>query len=403
MLASLLKAKKLLKVFHDDGFEAYIVGGAVRDLLLDRHINDIDIATSARPEQVQKLFTKILPVGIEHGTVIVRFEHRNYEVTTFRSESNYRDYRHPECVRFETSILEDLKRRDFTMNAIALSIDDVLIDPYGGQHDLGNKIIRTVNNPEDRFREDPLRILRGLRFASQLGFAIPADQVEVITDCAPLIKNISIERIFQEFTKMLAGKALASGMPLLIETNCYHFLPLLETKTSELLSLSKLDLYCLESDWERWCALAIVLEIQDIKGFCGAWKMSKHHYTLINKHVIAYFSMKDKLWDRVSLYHASLTSALVIERIRGLFEKNDKPKQTKSQLKTLWDDMPIHEKKDIKVSGDDLITWSTHHPGPWIAEVLMLIEIEILHGRLRNNREDTKEWLMACQKPKFGF
>ncbi|HET7615418.1 MAG TPA: CCA tRNA nucleotidyltransferase, partial [Bacillales bacterium] len=159
----------------ENGYEAYIVGGAVRDHLIGRRVKDIDIATSATPDKVDGLFDKTIPVGVEHGTVVVRFRHQSFEVTTFRKESDYKDHRRPSAVSFVSSLHEDLQRRDFTINAMALSREGELIDPCDGRSDLQRKLIRTVGTAKERFEEDPLRMMRAVRFASELDFRIEAE------------------------------------------------------------------------------------------------------------------------------------------------------------------------------------------------------------------------------------
>ena len=165
--------KKMNAVFQDNGFEAHLVGGAVRDMIRGKAASDWDLATNAPPQQVAKMFRRVIPTGIAHGTVTVLFQGHSVEVTTYRTEADYSDGRHPDSVNYAATIQEDLSRRDFTMNAMAASLDDgSIVDPFGGQDDIQNKIIRTVGNPLDRFDEDGLRPVRAIRFATQLGFTI---------------------------------------------------------------------------------------------------------------------------------------------------------------------------------------------------------------------------------------
>ena len=166
------KQEYVLNTLRQNGYEGYIVGGCVRDSLLGLTPNDYDVTTNATPDVVQSLFPKTAPTGIAHGTVTVIIEKEPIEVTTFRSESGYSDSRHPDVTRFETDIKYDLSRRDFTVNAMAYNNEKGLIDLYGGSQDLKNKFLRAVGNPQKRFGEDALRILRLFRFASQLGFTI---------------------------------------------------------------------------------------------------------------------------------------------------------------------------------------------------------------------------------------
>ena len=185
------------------GYEACPVGGCVRDLLLGRAPGDWDIATSARPEAVTARFERTVPTGLKHGTVTVLLGGMALEVTTFRGESGYSDGRHPDRVTFGVGLREDLARRDFTINAMALAPDGSVLDPFGGRADLARRLIRCVGEPERRFTEDALRMLRAVRFAAQLGFSLEARTAAALASCAPLLERVSGERIRAELEKTL--------------------------------------------------------------------------------------------------------------------------------------------------------------------------------------------------------
>ena len=196
----------VIEKLQENGFEAYIVGGCVRDLLLNRTPNDYDITTNALPEEIMKIFEKTVPTGIKHGTVTVIAEKEPVEVTTFRSDGEYKDFRRPANVKFVSDIKEDLSRRDFTVNAMAYNKQKGVVDCFFGKEDLENKILRAVGDPEKRFREDALRILRLFRFASQLGFSIEKNTLESALKLKDSLKNISKERIFSELLKAISGE-----------------------------------------------------------------------------------------------------------------------------------------------------------------------------------------------------
>lgn len=198
-----------------EGYEAYAVGGCVRDSVIGRVPDDWDITTSARPEQVKQLFRRTIDTGIEHGTVTVMLGREGYEVTTFRIDGEYRDNRHPENVEFTASLEEDLKRRDFTINAMAYNEQKGIVDLFGGMDDIKAGIIRCVGNPHDRFGEDALRMLRAVRFSAQLGYDIDDDTSEAIEELAGTIAAVSKERIHTEI-----GKTLMSAHPEYIERAC---------------------------------------------------------------------------------------------------------------------------------------------------------------------------------------
>lgn len=196
-------AEKILQTLETAGYEAYIVGGAVRDYMMGMHPADYDIATSARPEQVKALFSHTIDTGLKHGTVTVVENKTGFEVTTYRCESGYCDMRHPDKIAFVKTIEEDLKRRDFTVNAMAYSPKRGMVDLFSGEEDLKKHIIKCVGIAEERFKEDALRMLRAVRFAACLNFELSPEVLKAIRKCAVLIKNISPERILGELNKIL--------------------------------------------------------------------------------------------------------------------------------------------------------------------------------------------------------
>lgn len=209
------------KVFFQAGYKAYLVGGAVRDMLMKVPAHDWDVATNATPQDVIKLFKFVVPTGIEHGTVTVHYKGNEIEVTTFRTEAGYSDGRHPDSINYAATIEEDLARRDFTMNAIAASLEDgIITDPYGGQDDIKNKLIRTVGAAHERFMEDGLRPVRALRFASKLGFSIEKNTYSEIfkKEIQAKAASISIERFRDEFEKIMASPKPSVGLKLLEES-----------------------------------------------------------------------------------------------------------------------------------------------------------------------------------------
>ena len=217
-------AAALLDALHAAGYAAYAVGGCVRDSLLGRTAHDWDLCTSALPQQVMELFgtEQCIPTGLQHGTVTIKYGGQLYETTTFRTEGSYTDGRHPDEVRFVPDVREDLARRDFTINAMAYNEAEGLVDPFGGQADLQNGLLRAVGEPQQRFTEDALRILRLYRFAARFGFALDAATARAARQLAPHLDCISAERIQEELAKLLAAPqpgaylepaVLAVGLP----------------------------------------------------------------------------------------------------------------------------------------------------------------------------------------------
>ena len=200
-------AAALLDALHAAGYAAYAVGGCVRDSLLGRTAHDWDLCTSALPQQVMELFgaEQCIPTGLQHGTVTIKYGGQLYETTTFRTEGSYTDGRHPDAVQFVPDVREDLARRDFTINAMAYNAAEGLVDPFGGQKDLQNGLLRAVGEPQQRFTEDALRILRLYRFAARFGFALDAATARAARQLAPHLDCISAERIQEELAKLLAA------------------------------------------------------------------------------------------------------------------------------------------------------------------------------------------------------
>ena len=199
------KVNMIIKTIQAAGFEAYAVGGCVRDSILGRIPDDWDITTSANPQEIKKIFKRTIDTGIQHGTVTVMMDKEGFEVTTYRIDGEYEDSRHPKEVTFTSNLREDLRRRDFTINAMAYNEEVGLIDIFGGISDIEKKIIRCVGDAKERFTEDALRMMRAVRFSAQLGYSIEAGTKEAIKELAPNLKNISAERIQVELVKLVVS------------------------------------------------------------------------------------------------------------------------------------------------------------------------------------------------------
>ena len=213
----------VLSVLEKNGHEGYIVGGSLRDMILGREPNDFDVTTSALPERVCEIFRaagySVIETGIKHGTVTVMCEKEPVEVTTFRFDGEYKDSRHPENVTFTRNIADDLSRRDFTVNAIAFSAKRGLVDLFGGEEDIKKRVIRCVGEPEKRFEEDALRILRAFRFVSKLDFEIDAETLLGAEKMRLGLENVSRERIFAELSGLLVGKSAGKALELMLKTD----------------------------------------------------------------------------------------------------------------------------------------------------------------------------------------
>ncbi len=221
-------ASFIIQTLEKSGFEAYVVGGCVRDMVLGREPEDWDITTSATPQQVKALFRRTIDTGIQHGTVTVMVGSEGYEVTTYRMDGEYEDHRHPKEVVFTPNLIEDLKRRDFTINALAFNPRTGLVDEFDGLGDLERHCIRCVGVAKERFEEDALRMLRGIRFAGQLQFELEEKTLQAIEEKAPTLTNVSAERIRTELTKLIVSGGSARLM-LAVQTGLSkYFLPELD-------------------------------------------------------------------------------------------------------------------------------------------------------------------------------
>ena len=268
------QATPILTEIEKAGFEAYFVGGCVRDHLIGREISDIDIATSATPHEIKKIFPKTIDVGIEHGTVIVNWNKETYELTTFRTDGEYTDFRRPSEVTFIRNLHEDLKRRDFTMNSIAMDKDGTLIDPFQGKQAIQNKMIETVGAASERFHEDALRMMRAVRFVSQLQFSIEPTTYHALKEHASLLEKVATERKTIEFEKLLNGKNKVQALEMLIDTKLYRYLPGLKNHEKALLDVTRLDIELL-TIVEIWSLLLYFIgcSTSESEKFLRQWKL----------------------------------------------------------------------------------------------------------------------------------
>ena len=384
-------ALPVLETIQAAGFEAYYVGGSVRDALLGKPVNDVDIATSAFPEEIKQLFKKTVDVGIEHGTVMVLMEGESYEVTTFRTESTYQDFRRPDSVTFVRSLKEDLKRRDLTINAFAMDQTGEIQDFFGGEEDLDNKVIRAVGRPEERFNEDALRMMRAVRFASQLGFHLEADTFYAIVVNAHLLENIAVERIRVEFVKMAMGKYLRQGFAGFVETRLYMYCPGLLHAKQALRNFVKVK-EPIDSERQVWALLLYQLGIQDEKAaraFLKHWKLSNqlvqdsadlHQLILYRLH----YSQSNE-----TVYRYSKELALDAERCLYLI---DMPHDREAVL-AIDSALPIHSRKELAIDGSIIMKETERRGGRWLGDAIQAAETAVVKGEIANETAEILAFL----------
>ena len=390
------KALPILKKIREAGYEAYFVGGSVRDVLLNRPIHDVDIATSSYPEETKSIFHRTVDIGIEHGTVLVLEAGGEYEITTFRTEDIYVDYRRPSSVSFVRSLEEDLKRRDFTVNAFALDETGFVIDKFNGLADLEAKLLRAVGNPAERFNEDALRIMRGFRFAASLDFDIEPDTFAAMATHAPLLEKISVERSFIEFDKLLMAPFWRKGIKAMMTSQAQNYLPYLENTHNKLQQLldDLADDYQFKTSEQAWAALLLTLDIKDIRTFLKAWKTSSQFQKDVETIVVIYrFRLVNEL-DKMIIYRYGSHLIEQAEDLRAGFGLS----VDFGCIERLDNELAIHDKHEIVVNGGTLIKELQYKPGPELGLVLKEIEDKIVLGQLINDKEAIFEFIRKKSK-----
>lgn len=438
------QAVKIIDVLEQAGFEAYVVGGCVRDSLLQKEPKDWDITTSAKPEQVKALFSRTIDTGIEHGTVTVMMDKVGYEVTTYREDGEYKDHRRPMGVTFTSSLEDDLKRRDFTINAMAYNETEGLVDLFGGKEDLEHGILRCVGEARDRFDEDALRILRALRFSAQLNFELEEKTKEAMKEKCGFLRDISAERIQVELTKLLVSnhpEKLITGYELGI-TNVVlpEFDAMMQTEQNHPYHCYNVGLHTIEvvkniepEPILRWAALLHdvakpVCRVQDevgmdhfyghgVQGEKMAAEVIKrmkldnhtlHDVCVLVKHHDDRFSspvQKSSVKRKLNKIGADLFEDLLklnkadslgqdpetfkekeayIEEVRRVFEEVMKEKECFSL-------------KDLNVSGADLIKAGIK-PGKGMGEILMYLLEVVIESPEKNQKELLLELAMSLER-----
>lgn len=385
------KAIPVLNKLEQAGFEAYFVGGSVRDILLDQPIHDVDIATSAFPEEIKQLFPKTIDIGIEHGTVLVLAEEEQYEITTFRTESTYQDYRRPDHVEFVRSLEEDLKRRDFTINAFALKEDGQIIDLFDGLADLENQILRAVGDPQERFHEDALRMMRGIRFVSQIGFTLEQETAAAIQANHSLLGKISVERINVEFIKMLLGKERSTGLRIFVETQCYIYCPGLRDYGEALLRFADLPDEPLQTESQAWALLIDQLGLQEseIRPFLKEWKCSNQMIREVQMIVHGLIQRKRQMLEPMVLYCLGKENALKTEELMIYFGETPQLEQ----VAKCYDQLPITSMRELAIDGKKLLSVSDKKPGKWVSDALQAAERAVVEGNLANEASALVDYL----------
>ncbi len=381
-------AFKVISKLEDAGFEAYVVGGAVRDFVRGVQANDVDITTNALPHEVKTLFEHTIDVGIEHGTVLVVLEDP-IEVTTYRSETSYSDFRRPDEVRFVRTLREDLQRRDFTINAMALTKEDELIDFFGGKQDLKLKIIKAVGNPKERFSEDALRMLRAIRFSSQLNFSLEQSTLDALQELHPLITHISMERVKVELEKIWVSNYPYRGMELFAATGLSeHFLGDWCTNVSLWKQFNHFG-----NRANGWAFFVLMNEGLNIGELLSNFKCSNDEKSYVKNVLLAVKFLKKGFWTSYELFQFTVEVLIAAASYSQIIQHIEHP-YTPDILADLKAKLAISSVREIVVSGHDLMEWKKEKRGPWIREVLDRLTTMILNEEIENDRQHIKEWFI---------
>lgn len=354
-------AKKILEIITSHGFKAYIVGGFVRDYILGIESNDIDITTNATPKELQSIFENACIPSIDYGAVTLFNHGTRYEITTFRKEINYIDNRKPIEIEYIDDLYQDLLRRDFTINTICMDKNGQIIDFLNGKEDIEKKIIRTVGNSKEKFEQDSLRILRAIRFATNLDFRLDEEVEAAIITEKKYLKNLSYNRKKEELDKMFSNINAKKGIELLLQFNLDKELELIRLKevknTDSLISV-----------WS-------ILNVVDIYPFNNNEKE-------IIKNVNEVLELNNL--DPTILYKYGL----YVNQVAGIIKGIDKKEITEA-----YTNIKIHSRKELDISSDEIMNLLNREPGEYLKKIYMDIEKEILYKRLSNDKESLKEYI----------
>lgn len=355
-------ALKLIEEITENGYQAYIVGGFVRDYILGIDSNDIDITTNATPKDIKEIFADSCLPSEDYGSVTVMKKGIRFEITTFRKEIGYIDNRRPASIKYIDNLYDDLLRRDFTINTLCMDVNGEIVDLLNGREDIDNKIIKTVGNPKERFEEDVLRILRAIRFATILNFKLDREVIYAIKECSYLLSGLSVNRKKEELDKIFSSPNADMGIELLIGLGL-----------DKHLGLDKLyKVKCTSSLIGVWTVLDV---------------LDKYPFSSNERELI--LSVKEALehnnLDPYTLYKYGLYANSVAGEIKGLDIKD---------ITESYNNLVIQSKKDIDISSEEIMTVLNKEPGSYLKDIYLDIEKEILYRRLSNEKDRICEYIL---------
>lgn len=384
--------KTILNTLLHANYEAYVVGGAVRDVMLNKEPHDWDITTNARPEEVKCLFEKTIDTGLKHGTVTVMLNNTPYEITTYRVDGVYSDGRHPDKVVFSSQLRDDLSRRDFTINALAMDINENVVDLFDGKSDLKNGLIKTVGNADERFQEDALRMLRAIRFSAKLGFTIEENTYEAIKRNANLMANISQERITNEMVNIF-NSPNPDYINHIYETGLYNsFLPEMNTftKTDTLLFAIAVNL---TKDIDVRLALLFTMFDVDREQLMRRLKFSNPQIkTILTLIEDATIPLKTKASIRKYIASRGLDFAMKMLDYKSI-QYHASVQKEKEIMQEVVNDKTAITLRELAINGNDLLHMG--YRGATIKELLNKGYDYVLENPDKNHKEDILHYILT--------
>ena len=370
------QGKTILHRLQAAGHEAFFVGGAVRDHVLNRDIVDVDITTSASVEDVAELFEKTILTGARYGTVTVLLEGKPFEVTTYRTDGDYADYRRPDSVQFTSSLIEDLKRRDFTINQLVMDAHNQIVDHHDGLNDLHHQCIRAIGNPKARFEEDALRMLRAFRFVAKLGFTIEPDTLQAIKHSAPRIRHIAIERIQDELVRIFQADHARAALTVMVDCGFAQALFDLE---QGLAMLAKA-----QAPFDDELAFALLLRHHGTLGdiFKFSQKRLKH---LANIGHLAAMT-ETALFTPLTVFNEGLDTCLKANRLNHMLGHQNQH----DYLVKVAADLPIHNARELVFRGEDILEVCKPIRKRWVGLIVNGLIEGVVNGHVPNAYEPLK-------------
>jgi len=358
------KAIEVLKILEDQGFEAYIVGGFVRDLLIGKKTLDIDICTNATPKQIIEIFDNVKVSDFSYGSVTIIYKKIKFDVTTFRKDIKYENNRKPIKIKYISNLKDDLLRRDFTINTLCMDSNGEIIDLLNSKIDIDNKIIKTVSNPKQKIKEDSLRILRAVRFATILDFNIDQKTKKYLTKYGYLLEKLSGSRKKEELTKIFSSVNKEKGRNLLLELKLDKHLKLTNLKS--------------------------IILCDDIIGIWSQLDISDYPFTKLEKDNIQKIKelLNYKEIDEYTLYKYGLYLSTVVYDIK---------KKDKIILNEMYRSLPIYNSKEIDITPLEIANILNKKPGSYIKEIIEKLEKQIVYKNIKNNKQEITKYILSLE------